>query len=141
MNVTNHPKKYDWTVLQSAYDAGLSYRGLGKAFGVTLRTLDNAKKRGDFTPRVSIRLGPAEAKRRKKARDRESWVRYMAKRKYQTPADEDPSLLREFYANCPEGYEVDHVIPLSRGGAHSIGNVQYLTPEENKKKGNKLDGE
>lgn len=65
----------------------------------------------------------------------------MAKRKYQTPADEDPTLLQEFYANCPEGYEVDHVIPLSRGGAHSIGNVQYLTPEENKKKGNKLDGE
>lgn len=141
MNRTHHHKKYNWTVIQSAYDAGLTYKGLEETFGVVKRTLQKAKERGDFAPRVQVRLDPAEAKRRKKARDRESWVRYMAKRKYQTPADEDPALLREFYANCPEGYEVDHVIPLSRGGAHSISNVQYLTPEENKKKGNKLDGE
>ena len=50
----------------------------------------------------------------------------------------DISLIREFYKNRPEGYEVDHIIPLSKGGLHHQDNLQYLTPEDNKKKGSKL---
>lgn len=42
--------------------------------------------------------------------------------------------ITEFYQNCPEGYEVDHIIPLSKGGAHIISNLQYLTKEENREK-------
>ena len=51
--------------------------------------------------------------------------------------------LNKFYLDCPKGMEVDHVIPLrGRGvcGLHVPWNLQYLTPEQNKTKGNKLSG-
>lgn len=69
---------------------------------------------------------------------RESYARYSARKKFQTPVDEDLTAIKEFYKNCPEGYEVDHKIPISKGGAHSISNLQYLTITDNRKKGAKL---
>ena len=38
----------------------------------------------------------------------------------------------------PEGHEVDHVIPLSKGGLHHEGNLQYLLKLDNRRKGSKL---
>ena len=64
-------------------------------------------------------------------------ARYRSNKKYQTPADEDRTALKEFYSNCPEGHEVDHIKPISKGGHHSISNLQYLTISENRKKSNK----
>jgi 5-methylcytosine-specific restriction endonuclease McrA len=51
--------------------------------------------------------------------------------------------IREFYKNCPEGHHVDHIIPLKGkivSGLHVISNLQYLTAEENMKKGNRFIG-
>jgi hypothetical protein len=73
-----------------------------------------------------------------RARMNESWQRYMAKKKNQTPADVDIKAIQEFYLNCPEGCEVDHIIPISKGGLHTLSNLQYLTISENRKKSNKL---
>jgi len=39
------------------------------------------------------------------------------------------------------GYHIDHIIPLSKGGEHSIKNVQLLLPHVNLYKSNKLDYE
>src|SRR5690242_7881117 len=47
-------------------------------------------------------------------------------------------LVRDFYYNCPEGYEVDHIIPIAKGGKHCLSNLQYLTPQENRKKASRL---
>ena len=51
--------------------------------------------------------------------------------------------IKDFYKNCPVGYEIDHKIPL-RGkkvsGLHVIWNLQYLTSLQNKRKGNKYQG-
>ena len=68
----------------------------------------------------------------------EAYARYMSRRKFQTPADEDIKALQEFYAKCPDGYEVDHIIPISKGGLHSLSNLQYLPRLENRKKSNKI---
>lgn len=68
----------------------------------------------------------------------EAWQRYQARKLRQTPPDADISMMQEIYQHCPKGYEVDHVIPLSRGGLHHQDNLQYLTISENRKKGNKL---
>lgn len=73
-----------------------------------------------------------------KMRRREASARYAAKKKHQTPVGADLVAIKLFYANCPIGYEVDHIIPISKGGAHSIENFQYLTISENRKKSNKL---
>lgn len=81
---------------------------------------------------------PEEGLAIKRARGRESYARYAAKKKFQTPVDEDLGSIRDFYLKCPPGYEVDHIVPISKGGLHSLLNLQYLTSTENKRKGNKL---
>ncbi len=55
------------------------------------------------------------------------------------PAWADKQAIKNFYLNCPEGYHVDHIIPL-RGklvsGFHVLENLQYLPAKENMSKGN-----
>lgn len=73
-----------------------------------------------------------------RAKKNEAWQRYMAKKKNQTPADADIKAIQEFYFNCPDGHEVDHIVPISKGGLHTLENLQYLTISENRKKSNKI---
>ena len=91
----------------------------------------------DCNPR-RLKLSPEDKIKRHNAMHREAWQRYQAKLKNQTPADIDKKAIQIFYLNCPEGYEVDHIMPISKGGLHSLDNLQYLTISENRKKSNKL---
>lgn len=57
-----------------------------------------------------------------------------------TPSWVNFDKIKEFYKNCPEGYHVDHIIPLQGkiiSGLHVIENLQYLTSKDNLSKGNK----
>lgn len=47
----------------------------------------------------------------------------------------DRKEIREFYRNRPQGFHVDHIIPIGKGGRHHISNLQYLTAEQNWEKG------
>ena len=56
-----------------------------------------------------------------------------------TPPWANLEAIKEFYANCPKGYHVDHIHPLQGeliSGLHVENNLQYLTAEENLRKGN-----
>lgn len=61
-------------------------------------------------------------------------------RKLRIPNWADLRKIREVYIKCPEGYHVDHIIPLQGklvSGLHVESNLQYLTAKENIAKGNK----
>lgn len=52
----------------------------------------------------------------------------------------DKAAILRFYDARPPAYQVDHIIPLNGetvSGLHVLANLQYLTPSENRSKGNK----
>ena len=49
------------------------------------------------------------------------------------------ALIARIYMHTPEGYEVDHIVPLAKGGAHTPDNLQYLPARANRRKHAKLD--
>ena len=58
-----------------------------------------------------------------------------------TPKWANLEKIKEIYLNRPEGYHVDHIVPLVNKnvcGLHVENNLQYLTAKENIKKGNKF---
>ena len=65
--------------------------------------------------------------------------RRRARKKNQTPelTEDDKKRLQKFYLDCPKGYEVDHIIPIAKGGLHHPDNLQIITISENRKKGSK----
>lgn len=62
-----------------------------------------------------------------------------AARKQRVPQWADLEAIRVFYANCPEGMQVDHIIALQAdfaSGLHVLENLQYLPAFENLSKHN-----
>lgn len=77
--------------------------------------------------------------------NKQDFIDRKAKRRAQklnaTVSWADLRKIREIYRNCPEGYHVDHIIPLQGTlvcGLHVENNLQYLTSFENKSKGNRF---
>lgn len=61
-----------------------------------------------------------------------------------TPSWANLSLIKEIYNSCPEGYHVDHIVPLQGKlvcGLHVENNLQHLLAVENMQKHNKFIGE
>lgn len=73
--------------------------------------------------------------------NREFSAAYRAGLKTATPSWCDRDAIRLFYKNCPDGMEVDHIVPI-RGenvcGLHVHWNLQYLTKSENSSKRNRF---
>jgi hypothetical protein len=74
---------------------------------------------------------------------RASTAKRRAARIQATPpwlTQQDHAEIKLFYSNCPEGYEVDHIIPLQGefiSGLHVLSNLQYLPMAENRSKHNR----
>ncbi len=87
-----------------------------------------------------------EAKRDKtpKGRSRRRLIERLREVKVNlaTPKWCDRIALFRFYSACPEGYHVDHIIPLKGEivcGLNILENLQYLPAQENRSKSNKID--
>lgn len=132
--LTPQGKDINWTVVQEDIDNGMTERELCKKHSFSSRTLYLAKKRGDVVHKPRPKL----TKEQRQARKNEANARYRARLKEQTPEYADIDAMKSFYENCPEGYEVDHIIPISKGGLHTMENLQYLTITENRRKGDRL---
>ena len=81
-------------------------------------------------------------RKRKPHINRAKWTRYYTKKIKACPSWVNQEQLKIIYENCPEGYEVDHIIPLqgeSVSGLHVPWNLQYLTRSENASKSNKVE--
>lgn len=75
-------------------------------------------------------------------KDRAISQRAAIKRKLRVPKWAELSAIKHFYANCPPGYVVDHIIPLCGkdvSGLHVLSNLQYLPYKINIAKSNKFD--
>ena len=71
-------------------------------------------------------------------------AKYRAAKLERTPKWANMLHIEEFYARCPEGHEVDHIVPLQGErvcGLHVLENLQYLTVVENRSKSNKYEEE
>ena len=78
-----------------------------------------------------------------KRSETEKRARYRASKQNATPSWVDKQALKEIYNKCPEGYHVDHIIPLTNDnvcGLHVPSNLQYLPSTVNDSKANKFDG-
>lgn len=61
------------------------------------------------------------------------------KKNHQVPLWADLKAIKDFYLKCPDGYVVDHILPLNGkfiSGLHVLENLQYLTASENSSKCN-----
>lgn len=66
------------------------------------------------------------------------------KRKLRVPLWANHEKIDEIYRNRPDGYDIDHIIPLNGktvSGLHVHTNLQYLPKEENRLKSNRYLGE
>lgn len=72
-------------------------------------------------------------------RDRTTVYRITVRMGRPLPAAYDREQCEAVYAACPDGMQVDHITPLEGefvSGLHVAWNLQYMTPEQNGKKGN-----
>jgi hypothetical protein len=68
---------------------------------------------------------------------------YNARKKQACPSWTDLDVIEKIYAGCPDGHDVDHIVPLKGEvvcGLHVPWNLQYLPLGENRRKKNKFEG-
>lgn len=67
------------------------------------------------------------------ARNRANFIRRLRVQHF-VLSFEERRKIRQFYLDCPKGMHVDHIIPIAKGGAHGLANLQWLDPKINQRK-------
>lgn len=69
-----------------------------------------------------------------------------ARKSNQTPEDANNDIIKSIYLKCKQiseetgiPHEVDHIIPIAKGGLHHQDNLRIITRSENRSKGCKID--
>ena len=82
-----------------------------------------------------VRAGLAKYQKDNLPKFRASKAKRRALKKAQTPSWYCHETVTAIYEGCPDGWHVDHIVPLAKGGLHSHENLQYLPAAENLSKG------
>ena len=126
----------NWRVENSEYD---------RRRQVAWRTINpNYQKAWVEQNRESVNARKREWARNNREKLRKKELARKQAASLRCPGWEDRKRLLKFYRECPEGFHVDHIIPL-RGklvsGLHCLGNLQYLPAQENLRKHNRFSPE
>lgn len=106
----------------------------------TLKNITQARK--DPTVKKQHAIATKRWQQNNPGYGRAPQARKKATKLQRTPSWSETALIANFYAACPTGYEVDHIVPLVGDkygvcGLHVLSNLQYLTVKENSKKSNR----
>lgn len=121
------------------------YKAKSRLRKLTYRQLGNGKKKDKEykkSGKYKEYLEDPRTKAMKVIRHRLSKCRNKEVMLFDNP-HEDYSKMVQFYVDCPGHLVVDHIVPLSNKlvcGLFVSWNLQYITPEENSKKGREFDG-
>lgn len=113
----------------------------GKEITVFTSNLKKMKSCGCLTKKILSKAQTKHGLSKDPAYLRALKALYKYRKKLRTPLWADMDRIIEMYRNCPEGFQVDHIIPLSGekvSGLHVPENLQYLPAEENNRKRNKF---
>ena len=91
-----------------------------------------------FCSRTCASISKMKSKEHKRAQNAAAQSKYRQKKYRKIDISANSALILEIYRNCPEGFEVDHIIPVSKDGLHHENNLQYLPKYLNRIKSNKL---
>lgn len=156
---TNKDKKQQYyennkeTILKERKENAQHFRDVNKAYrNLNKEKLQEYYKNNKDKKKVYQNINRQKIKEYKKKWNQENKgkinsysILQQEKRKLRVPkwlSQEEKIKIQKFYDNCPEGMVVDHIIPLlgkNVSGLHVLSNLQYLSREDNEKKGNKLD--
>lgn len=72
--------KYDWNVIQAAYDTGMTLRQIRESFGMAWKSIGLAQKRGDFISRTQKEASVHPLKKRSTYKHTEEFKRSVSMR-------------------------------------------------------------
>lgn len=121
------------------------YRNAWKRAQTALDTPYNQRRKTLKSAQYDLKKDTLNEKRRLRTSTNHEYRAYCrelcARRRMAQPRWVDSSELRAFYLGCPDGFEVDHIVPLNGKvdgrpvrGLHVLWNLQYLPAHENRKK-------